>query len=151
MIDLAVAQLTGKTVMTVEQLTVNHDTRANTGTEGDNDEVFHASSRTVYHLALRSRVGIIGDGTFDAHALANEFSQRHYPFPREVRSQLDAARIEITVRRTTTDTNDVRHRQSLVRHQALETGTEHIAVLIDIWVLRRRDRVPTEHFTFVIH
>ena len=33
MIDLAVTQLTGKTVMTIEQLTIYHDTRTDTCTE----------------------------------------------------------------------------------------------------------------------
>ena len=70
-VHFAVTQLTGKTVMTIEQLTVNHNTRTYTGAESDDDEVLHAACGTVDHLALRCGVRIIRNGALNTHPLAD--------------------------------------------------------------------------------
>ena len=129
--------------MTVQQLTVNHDTRTYTGSQGDHDEVLHTACTTVDHLALRSRIGVVRDRAFHTHALADQLSKRHHTFPRQVRSLLDATRIEIGVRRTAADTYYITHRDTFVLYQAFQTCAEHVAVLVDIRILLRRNRIAT--------
>ena len=137
--------------MAVQQFAVNHDTRSHAGTEGDDDKVLHAACRTIDHLALCRSVGIVRNSTLDTHTLADEFSQRHYTLPRQVRRILDAARIEIAVRRTAADANDITERDSFVLYQTFQTGAEHITILVDIRVLLRRDGITAKNLSFFIN
>ena len=93
-------QLTCKSVVTVEQLTVDHDTRAYAGAEGDDDEVLHATGHAIDHLADSGGIGIVGESHGDVvEALAEEFSEGHYTVvsPRQIGGKLDGAVIVIAI------------------------------------------------------
>ena len=98
------AQLAGKTIMTVKQLSVNHNTRTHTGTQCDNDKILHTASHTVNHLADSSGIGIVGKRYGNAQCIAEQLSQGHYTIvsPRQIRSKLDSAVIIIAIRSTNT-------------------------------------------------
>ena len=80
--DLGVTELTGKAVVTVHNLSVNHDTRANACTQRNLDKVLHTACCTVGHLTHGSGVGIVGNAARYAHAVLNKLGKRHNAFPR---------------------------------------------------------------------
>ena len=80
------SQFTGKSVMTIHQLTVDHDTRPHSGSEGDDDEVLHSTCHAINHLAHGSRIGVVGQRHRNAERLAEHVGQRHHPFPWQIRS-----------------------------------------------------------------
>ena len=99
------AQLTGKAVVTIQKLTVNNNTRANTCTQSDNNEILHSASHTVNHLADSSGIGIIGKSHRNViQTLAEELSKRHYAIvsPRQVGSKLDSTIVIVAVWSTDT-------------------------------------------------
>ena len=94
------AQFAGKAVVTVEQLSVDDDTRADARSKGDDDEVLHATGHAVDHLAQGSGVGVVGQRHRDtAEPLAEHLSQRHHTVvsPRQVGGKLDGTVIIVAV------------------------------------------------------
>ena len=59
-VDSDVSQFAGKAVMSVNQLAVGNNASAQTRSERYHDEILHALSSAVNHLADCSRIGIIG-------------------------------------------------------------------------------------------
>jgi len=56
-----VAEFAGKAVMAVYHLSVDDYAAADTGSEGDHDEVLHPACHAVGHLTHRRSVGVVGD------------------------------------------------------------------------------------------
>ena len=83
------AELTGEAVVTVHELTVNDYAAADTGAEGNHDEVFDAACGSVCHFADGSCVGVIGYCHRDAEFFAEELCERHRCGPRQVHSVLN--------------------------------------------------------------
>ena len=68
-----VAEFSGKAVMAINDFTIDHYTGAYAGSEGDHDEILHASGGAVSHFTHGCGVGIIGKGHGNAvHLLAQE-------------------------------------------------------------------------------
>ena len=91
--------------MTIEQLTVDHDTRAYASTQGDDDEVLHTACHTINHLTNGSGIGIIGQGYGDiVQTLAEQLGEGHHTImsPRQIGGKLDGAVIIVAVRGTYT-------------------------------------------------
>ena len=55
-----VAEFAGKAVVTIDNLTVDYDSAADSGAEGNHDEILHSLGCAVGHLTHRRRIGIIG-------------------------------------------------------------------------------------------
>ena len=103
------AELASKTVAAVNELSVHYDARANACAESDDDEVLHAASYAVSHLADGCSVSVVGERYGDAELVAEELSQRHYAVasPLEVRSELDGAVVVVAVRSADTHSLDL--------------------------------------------
>ena len=101
-------ELTGKTVMTIYNLTVDNDTRADSCTESDHDEVLHSTSCTISHFTYCSRISVICKSyRHSAHCLRKKLGELHSVMsPAEVWSVLDSTCIIVSVRCTYTDTSD---------------------------------------------
>ena len=98
------SKLTSKAVAAIDELTVDDDTRANTRTQCDHDEVFHATSHAVDHLTDSGGISIVGQSHRNAQTLLEHSGQRHNSImaPRQVGSKLDGAVIIVAVRCTNT-------------------------------------------------
>ena len=59
------AQFSGESVVTIQQLAIHHDTRSDAGTQCDDDEVLHAASYAIDHLADSGSIGIVGESYGD--------------------------------------------------------------------------------------
>ena len=93
-------QLAGKTVMAVDELSVDHDAGAHAGSERYHDEVLHTASCAVGHFAQGGGVGVVGDShRYSGKGLAHHLGHR-YGSPRKVRRTLYFAGIVIGVRGT---------------------------------------------------
>ena len=64
-----VSQLTGKTIATINQLPVSHDTRSYACSESEFYEVFHANRSTIFHFSHSSCICIIGNSNRNAQFL----------------------------------------------------------------------------------
>ena len=101
-----VTQLTGKTVVAINHLTVDHDAGTDAGTQGNHDEVLHTTGSTVGHFTYSSGVGIVGERHGDAvHLLGEHLGELHSCMtPFEVGCALYAAGIVVAVRGAYADT-----------------------------------------------
>ena len=70
--DGGVAELAGEAVMSVDDLSVDDDTRTDTGAEGDHDEILHTAGGAVGHLAHSGGVGVVGEADREAAELLGE-------------------------------------------------------------------------------
>ena len=55
------AQLAGKAVVAVDQLTIDHHAGANTGAECDHDEILETAGSAIGHLTDSGGIGVVGD------------------------------------------------------------------------------------------
>ena len=95
------SQFTGESVMSIEQLSVDHNAGTNACAQGNHDEVLHTASHAIYHFTDGSGIGIVSQRYGDiVQALAEQFCQGHYAVvsPRKVRGKLDGAFIIVSVR-----------------------------------------------------
>ena len=76
---------------------IYNNTATYTGAEGNHDEVLHATSHTVGHLADGSCVGIVGKYNGYAQTLAEHTCQRYLFFPRKVGSKFNTAGVVVAV------------------------------------------------------
>ena len=128
-------QLTGKAVVAVKQLTIDDDTRTYARAQGDDDEVLHAASHTIDHLADSGGISVVGECYGDVvQALAEELCQRHDAVvgPRQIGSKLDGAVVEVTVGGADTHRLDLLNAAHLVDNhlQSLDTGIHIVFHLI---------------------
>ena len=93
------AKLAGKSVVTINKLSVDHDTRAHAGAEGDDDEVLHTASHAIGHLADGCCIGVVGHCHGDAtETLGEHLGEWNDTLaPNEVGSVLDVASVVICV------------------------------------------------------
>ena len=101
------AELACETVMSVNDLTVDHDTRSHTCTEGDHDEILHASCSAVCHFTDSSRIRVICKSYRKAtQSLRKKLRERNHisAAPCKVHGILDCSCIIVTVRRAYSDT-----------------------------------------------
>src|SRR5512133_318842 len=54
------SQLSGKSVVAIDQITIDDNAAAKTGTQCDHDKIAHTDGTSVDHLSQCSRVGIVG-------------------------------------------------------------------------------------------
>ena len=104
-----VAEFAGEAVVTVHHFPIDHNSGADTGTEGDHDEVLHTAGRAVGHFTHRGGVRIVREGHGDAvHLLLEHFGERDVSAlgPYEVHGVLDDAGVEVTVRDAHADAAD---------------------------------------------
>ena len=113
--------------MSVQQLAIYHDTRSYARTQGNNNEILHATGYTVDHLAQCRSIGIVRQGYWNiVQPLTEHLGQRHYTAvsPRQVRSKLNGTIIIITVGRTDSHRLDFFDAANLLNDdlQSLYTG-----------------------------
>ena len=97
-------QFAGKTVMTINHLSVDYDTATYTCSQCDHDKILHTTGSTICHFAYSSSIRIIGQCSRNTKSLFKHSSQRNNTFPRQVWSKLNCSAIIISIRSTDTDT-----------------------------------------------
>ena len=104
------AQLTGKTVAAINHLAIDDDTRADTRTQRNLDEVLHTTGSAISHLTDGGGVGVVGHTHGNTQALREHVGQWHDTVvaPNQVWCKLDGTRIVVGVRSADT------HRLNLV-------------------------------------
>lgn len=105
-VDHYVAQLAGESVVAVDQLAVCDETAAQSGTEGDHQEIFHALRTAVDHFTYGAAFAslVMMTGTVGKKAL-HLLDDIQHALPDEVRCELDCAGIVVAVRGADTDTH----------------------------------------------
>ena len=68
-------KLTCKSVGTVNQLTVNHNTRTYACAKSNDDEVLHTTSHAIYHLAYGCSISIVGKSYWNAETIREHLCQ----------------------------------------------------------------------------
>ena len=100
-----VTKLTSETIATIYHLTIDYNTRTNTSTKSDVDEVCHTASNTVCHFTNSCSISIIGKSNRQIiQTLTEHLCQWHNTIvtPTKVRSIFNSTIIEIAVRSTNT-------------------------------------------------
>ena len=98
-------QFASKAITSVNQLSVDDDTRADTCAESNHDEVLHSACHAVNHLAYSSRISVVCKSYGNvAETLGEHLCQWNYAIvsPRKIGGELDSALIEIAVGRSYT-------------------------------------------------
>ena len=98
------AQLTGKTIVTINHLSVNNNTATDTCAQCNHDKILHTTRSSIGHFTYTGRIGIISQSRRNAKTFFKHGSQRNNTFPRQVRSEFDCSAIIVSVRSTDTDT-----------------------------------------------
>ena len=94
------AKFTSKTIVTVNQLTVDNDTATYTSTQCNHDEIFQTACCTVCHFTDSRRICIVCKCCRNTQTFFEHSSQRNNSLPWQVRSKFDCSTIIVTVRST---------------------------------------------------
>src|SRR6218665_144845 len=97
------SQLSGKAIVAYYNFSVNYNTAAHTGTQGNGNKVFHVFGAAINHFAHSGGIGIIGKLGRQSKFLAYQVGYGYNAFPFKIGSIFNSARINITVRRTHTN------------------------------------------------
>src|SRR5690554_3049468 len=121
------AKFTGKAVMTVHQLAVDHNSASDTSTERDHNEVFHTTGCSVSHLPDCRRIGVVGQCYGNTHPLFQHLSKRNNTLPAEVGRKLNATGEIVAVWRSGSDSLDL-----FFGGDVLDHIFNHLSQLIEI-------------------
>ena len=145
------AQLAGESVVAVDQLAVCDETAAQSGTEGDHQEIFHALRTAVDHFTYGCRIRVVGDDDRNGGEKAlHLFDDIQHALPDEVRCELDRAGIVVAVRGADTDTHQL-HFVAGPFEQVLDSDVEFLDILIEIGVIARGERPFADDLTRFVH
>jgi len=92
-----VSQFSGKAVVSVDQLPIDNDAAADTGSQRNHDEVLHAACHPVGHLTQRGSIGIVRQDHRDTQTVLQQLCQGDNAFPRQVGRLLDLPGIVVSV------------------------------------------------------
>ena len=98
------SQFSGKTIVTINHLTVDNDTATYTCTQSDHDEIFHTTCSTISHFTDSCGVGVVRQCSRDTQTFLKHGCQRNYTFPGQVRGKFNSTAVVVTVGSTNTDT-----------------------------------------------
>ena len=88
------SQFAGESVVSIEQLSIDHDARADACAKRNDNEIVHAPCHTILFLADGGRIGIVRHRHGEiVQAFAEHFSQRHHAVfcPPQISGILDGA------------------------------------------------------------
>ncbi len=138
------SEFPGKTVVTIDKLTVDHDTRTYSGAECDHYEIFQTACHTIGHLTDRCGIRIVGDCYGDTELLAEKLRERHGGRPGKVYTILDHTGEVVCIGCTDSDT--VYLILSIDRLDKTHSlCVEFVDVVGDVSVFSGLDRVACKH------
>ena len=127
-------EFAGKSVMTIDNLTIDDNTAADTCAEGNHDEVLHTARSSVGHLTHCSSIGIICKSYRNTvHLLFQEVGNRNCSLvaPFEIDSILDFSGIVVSVRNTHSDTAHLTG-NACIRNHFVDSFSEFVDIRIDL-------------------
>ena len=101
------SQFTSKAIMSVNKLSIDDNTWANTCAKCYHDEIVHVFCYTIHLFAQSSCIGIIGNGYRNVQFFTKHLCKRNLILlPRKVRGHLYVASIVVGIRGSYSQTND---------------------------------------------
>ena len=131
------SQLAGKTGVAVNNFAVNDDAAAETGAQGQDDEVLHTFRGTEDHLTKRCRIGVVGDTGLKPGAALRDLHHGNDPLPPQVGRQFDGPLIEVGIGSSYTDTDEMQAR--LPRRHLLQLRVKRNHKIICKGIIRGRE------------
>src|SRR5215217_6554021 len=90
------AQFSGKSIMSVDQLAIGYNTASNTGAQRDHNKIAHAPRGPIHHFTNSSSIGIVGKRRGKAEPFRYKLGDGNYAFPVEIGCVFDSAGIKIS-------------------------------------------------------
>ena len=150
-VNYNVAQLTGKTVMTVDQFAVGNETASEASTQCNHQKVFHAFGTAINHLTDGCSIGVIGDDYRNSGEITFDlFNDVQHTFPNQVRSEFDRSGVVVAIGCTDADT----HQFNIVAcpfEEWLNADIKLFDVLIEIGIITSRENTFTDDLTLLVN